>query len=364
MRTTASLLLLSIACLSTVVVAEDPTSNALSAIASRFEPWQNLDQLDKAIKNGGKEFDAALDKLSTKFTEGLGSERQDMGAKLLAIAVNRRAYPDRYEQLEQLLSKPRNPLEHRLHYVRDVPQASPYATEEYRLAWEYWLLRPHREPGVGPAPMPAVLVLMKNEASLLTLEHLFFLSCKARNGWNDQNRIELIQAIGGFRPETVLSSLLGCLQQADAIGDGETLNVGELILRSEKFRPLLEKQPLASLSSNVIAVVQRARTYQPPPEAPPPPPKPDYFRPMLQELRDLGYNLELDDETYDRIRDDLVKYVWTETEEMFNAGKISRDEMEREQARRYKEWFLKHLQPTLPPKTSATATPVAPASSP
>lgn len=119
----------------------------------------------------GEAFDAALGEMAKLASADLvaqarAQEYRSEAAKLLLIAADRRDAPARYDALrERYLTAVAEP-------AARAPAAPPLsaaeATEAYRLAWEYWLLRP---PLAGQAPqanqrMVDALVAIDNPASV------------------------------------------------------------------------------------------------------------------------------------------------------------------------------------------------------
>jgi hypothetical protein len=122
----------------------------------------------------GEAFDAALGEMAKLASADLvaqarAQEYRSEAAKLLLIAADRRDAPARYDALrERYLAAVAEP-------AARAPAAPPLsaaeATEAYRLAWEYWLLRP---PLAGQAPqanqrMVDALVAIDNPASVQTV---------------------------------------------------------------------------------------------------------------------------------------------------------------------------------------------------
>lgn len=119
----------------------------------------------------GEAFDAALDEMAKLASADLvaqarAQEYRSEAAKLLLIAADRRDAPDRYDTLrERYLTAVAEPA---ARAPAAPPLSAAQATEAYRLAWEYWLLRPTL---AGQAPqanqrMVDALVAIDNPASV------------------------------------------------------------------------------------------------------------------------------------------------------------------------------------------------------
>src|SRR5262249_35854502 len=137
----------------------------------------------KSLHESSRAFTEALDGLAARLDGPLAArvvaaEGGDVESKLAAIALDRKARPDRYGEIE------RGYVEATIPYPRPRGTTTPrlsnaHATEAYRLPWEFVLLRPP-----GDASSQAweralkALELIRNDASTPTLTRLYRATCR------------------------------------------------------------------------------------------------------------------------------------------------------------------------------------------
>lgn len=124
-------------------------------------------------------FDAALDRLAdcldgAEVERRAAQEGRDLAAKLVVIAWDRRRRPERYRELDRYTHREPEPRM-ATPWPEPARPLSAHAVEEYRLAWEYFLLRP--SPGQWPAMQSRAAVtalnLIGSDASLPALVFVF-----------------------------------------------------------------------------------------------------------------------------------------------------------------------------------------------
>jgi hypothetical protein len=176
---------------------------------------------DEAAKRRAA-FDAALDKLAGCVDESEVArcrrhEGEDLRAKLVVIAHDRKCRPQRYRDLDRETTRTAED-ERRLPFAGAPPRGE--AVEENRLIWEYLVLRPVRLTHLAAQHRTAVVALgdIGNDASLLTLTHAH------RNFWKaDEVEIkylsprvfELQRSLEDFPSERGLRALLAWMELMD-----------------------------------------------------------------------------------------------------------------------------------------------------
>jgi hypothetical protein len=169
------------------------------------------------LRDAGRAFAETLGGLAAQLDEALAgrlsaAEGRDIEAKLAAIALDRARRPAVYAEIERdyveaTLPFPR-PRATTTPWLRDV-----HATEAYRLAWEFVLLRPSAKgtSQVGERALEA-LGKIRNDATIPTLLHLYGMTAQEGIPLQqvDTTQTRLLKTLSAFRSERGLRAMLEC----------------------------------------------------------------------------------------------------------------------------------------------------------
>lgn len=176
----------------------------------------------RKLREAGLAFTEILDGLVARLEEPLArrvraAEGRNMDAKLAAIALDRKARPEVYEEITRAY------VEAVLPFPRPVATTTPrlsdvHAKEPYRLPWEYFLLKPSSD-GTSQVSERALDALEKirNDASIPTLTHLYQATC--REGIHlrqvDTTQTRLLKTLSTLRSERGLRAMLECASMSN-----------------------------------------------------------------------------------------------------------------------------------------------------
>jgi hypothetical protein len=201
-------------------------------------PAERARKLDAA----GRAFAEVLAALAARLDEPLAArllaaEGRNTETKLAAVALDRKARPAIYAEIE------RNYVETMLPFPRPRATTTPllqdrHASDAYRLAWEFVLLRPSAG-GTTQVSERALEALAKirNDASIPTLVHLYRMTCRQGIPLRqvDTFQTRLLKAMSAFRSERGLRAMLECAslsnRQKEMPGAGETAWDAERFVR-------------------------------------------------------------------------------------------------------------------------------------
>jgi hypothetical protein len=169
------------------------------------------------VRDAARAFAGALDALAKELREPLAgrlsaAEGHDIEMKLAAIALDRRARPAIYAEIE------RDYVKATLPFPRPRATTTPWllpahATEPYRLAWEFMVLRPMAKgtSQVGERALSA-LKTIRNDASVPTLLHIYRLTCSEGIPLSQvaTTQTHLLATMSAFRSQRGLRALLEC----------------------------------------------------------------------------------------------------------------------------------------------------------
>lgn len=174
-----------------------------------------------AGKSNHQEFVDTLNEIGSQMNGDIAPdiaalEGTDIRAKLMTIAWDARRRPQIYREIEQ---------EYVYLVVRPLVRAfsshyleNKHATETYRLAWEYILLSPAFQTGVGQYDLRAeeALERIQNNASIVTLVTMFGTTTVEGTAEDSISGNEFIGSLSRFDNPQGLQGLLQCLSLAEA----------------------------------------------------------------------------------------------------------------------------------------------------
>ena len=178
----------------------------------------------------GHAFEECVDRLGARLNANIAAQavgEENMPAKLVAIAWDRKQRPDLYREIDDAYITAQ---EHRrTHNDRRAVQApllqTQHATETYRLTWEFFLLRPRLPSCIALYDHRAAeaLARLKSEKSLTTLVHQFRTYDKPTVTSLTRQRQELVLgAIAGFQNEKALEALIQCASVSEPSPDADS----------------------------------------------------------------------------------------------------------------------------------------------
>ena len=195
---------------------QGPLDHALTALHEAYVFGAHQPTL---IGKCGEAFDQALASIASPADQPLAgrpmvAEGPSIDTKLRAIAAHRRAQPELYTEIERIyILGVDNP---RRRAPRSPRVATHHATEPYRLAWEYFLLRPppHNASSYHDHRISQTLIKIGNPSSLLTLCHAYRVTTE--EGIRMTRRLEnrqrlLLATIGQFPTRAGLDGMADCL---------------------------------------------------------------------------------------------------------------------------------------------------------
>jgi hypothetical protein len=172
----------------------------------------------QAMDLAGRAFDSALEKLAgevgtNRASQVLANERRDIQSKLLAIALDRQQRPEVYLEINNRYIDRYAMYRPERRFIRSPNFEPIHVNEKYRLAWEYFLLRPPLKDTLALYDLRAIQALsdINNEASVVTLLYCFEVTLpagkinvdrvKSRQSW-------ILNAIIWYPTEQGLKALL------------------------------------------------------------------------------------------------------------------------------------------------------------
>jgi hypothetical protein len=173
------------------------------------------------VHQAGQLFTQALDRTGSLLSPTLARqmaarEGQNIRAKLVTIAWDRRTRPEVYEEIErEYLRRVDDPAARLPRSPRLRPE---HMTEKYRLPWEYVLLRPPTEDAAAFYDGNArnALAAINNEASLVTLVHNYRMTAQGEFDSQAEARQRLLLGgVSAFRNAQGLRALLECLSLSE-----------------------------------------------------------------------------------------------------------------------------------------------------
>lgn len=179
----------------------------------------------KRIEEAAQRFDQSMQELARVAPPEVGSnarkaEAREIRAKLIAIAIDRAEHPDLHAEIDQTY------IHCPLDWQKRVPEApfpsTPHMQDKYRLAWEYWLLRPGCDSLIPAHGYERVLFAIRqigNPASLLAIEHCYLLTCRevASPRQVHRSQLYLLRSLAGFKTEDGLRTVLRCLAESEKL---------------------------------------------------------------------------------------------------------------------------------------------------
>jgi len=151
------------------------TANAANAERLIESTWATAPSDQIQLNRLGDQFDAELNAIASASSGSLLSQAQqlegeDFTAKLIVLADYRQKQIVRINEIRQWLWPPPSQNDRSRAAKRPLPIHPAIATEDYRLAWEYLLLRPnYQRSDIVQHVINEALVLAENPSSVLTL---------------------------------------------------------------------------------------------------------------------------------------------------------------------------------------------------
>jgi len=173
------------------------------------EPWNRV-----------KEFDAALDRIAGLLTaederQAREYEGENIGAKLVLIAVNRRDHPEMYQEIFESYVKPQAPIARGLPARPQLAKAE-HVTPAHRLAWDYYVLRPRAGRWRYREVCMAASVEAGSVRSIITIEEFCRLGKDDSLGISDSGfegeQLVAINALMSLPHERSLRAALTCVR--------------------------------------------------------------------------------------------------------------------------------------------------------
>lgn len=204
--------------------AETNLHAALEALG-RFTELQALHtHLPEKIRERGQQgyiFERAMDRLGDSLLSTIPTVGEtELSAKLITLAADRKLRPEVYKEIDDLYINAHEQKQAQKYHraiLAPVVKAG-HATEKYRLAWEYFLLRPPVREVIGLYDLRAIeaLAAITSEQSLLTLTEHFRTYTSPRASREDNQKRALL-AVAQFQSDKGIDALLKAISIDEAI---------------------------------------------------------------------------------------------------------------------------------------------------
>lgn len=262
-----------------------PVQNALNEVFSLAEQTYQLGQHQRhRLDDLGKSFDAALDNLARlsgpeQVDRAKELEAKGIAPKLVVIAADRKARPTIYAELaEKYVFSVDNPMSR----APASPQLrSEHLSEEYRLAWEYFLLRP---PALIAAPQyelraARAISRISNGASLTVLTYSYRITTHRNvvlTRYVSRRQRMLLSTLGQLPGRNALDAIMQCsalseIQRQKAVIKDTQWDPGNYAYRlltdqvnygfGEQWRKVIVEAPAEKLSPEKDRLMQSIKRY-------------------------------------------------------------------------------------------------------
>jgi len=222
--------------------------------------------------------DTTSDKLASELTESVAKEArsregEDVLAKVVLLAWDRKANTKRHEEIYETYFNRKN-FPPRLNNLRALVRLPPlqdkHCVEEYRLAWEYILLRGD-EGWIGAQWIGDALLRIGNPACVPTALQAFRNTVRGPlplvgAGGTPTHQSYLLHILFGFRNEISLQAILECLSldaaQRSHLQGEEKIEVEKAraeMLHSPEWKKIMDQIDVKTLSKEQAEVLDRLK---------------------------------------------------------------------------------------------------------